>query len=233
MTAKLFRGPDNVALRFFERPVRNNFQSEAKGHAVFDTVVFAEVMTPGQNESVPEFEIQRTYVDTEGKPQTKKSKHYARYKEAADAYLSGREGDTEGGMPIASWGLIDAGTAETFKSQNVYTVEQLAAVSDSDIQKLGMGAVRLREQAKQFLVTRQFGVPAAQMTSKVQEMEMEVNRLKAENDDLRTQLAAAKATVEPTPAPTPAPEATPADGATETPADPFAALAGGDGEQVI
>lgn len=194
MQDNLFKAGDNTILRFFEKADQNNFVSEQEGRPCYDTVLYAEVITPGSNESAPEVEIRRTFCkeykhDGEGRF-VRNSRYYSRYAEQVKAYDNKNGEHAVDGMPIEKWPLVDVGVAQTLRSRNVYTVEQLAEVADSALHNLGTGGRTLRDQAKAYVTARQFGVPIAQQTAENTELKTEVERLKAENDALKQQIAA-------------------------------------------
>ena len=213
-TDQLFQGPDGTALRFFERPTKNNFQSEKAGRPIFDNSLVVEVMVPGSRESTPEFEVERTYceeagLDANGQRLVERSPHYVRYQAQIEAYKAQNGSGTLNGTPIAQWAQIDAGTAATLKAAGIHTVEMLASVNDTYLPNLGMGGRVLRDQAQAFLNSRQFAVPTAQLSAEATSLREENARLKSENADLSTRLSQAIAELANArmgqPAPMPAP----------------------------
>lgn len=213
-TDQLYQGPDGTALRFFERPTKNNFQSEKHGRPIFDTSLIVEVMVPGSRESTPEFEVERVYCDEAGKDASgnrlvERSPKYVQYAAQIDAYKAQNGVGLAQGTPISQWPNVDTGTAATLKAAGIFTVEMLAGVQDGHLNNLGMGGRVLRDQAQAFLNSRQFGVPTAQLSAETTHLREQVERLTAENNDLNTRLASALAelgsarTGQPAPAPAP------------------------------
>lgn len=193
-TDQLFQGPDGTALRFFERPTKNNFQSEKYGRPLFDTSLIVEVMVPGSRESTPEFEVERTYcaeagTDAEGNRLVERSPHYVKYQQQIEAFKAQNGSGLINGTPIAQWPQIDAGTVATLKAAGIYSVEMLAGVNDTHLSNLGIGGRVLRDQAQAFLNSRQFGVPTAQLSAEATALREENVRLKAERDDLASRLS--------------------------------------------
>lgn len=188
MDNKLYKGPDGTALRFFERAVQNNFQSEKRGHPVFDNCLMVEVIVPGSTESMPEFVIERTDSTTE---EVTRYPHYDKYKDLVESYKSNSGHGAIAGTPLSEWPQINAGQVQTYRAMNIHTVEQLAEVSDGTLGNMGMGARQLRDKAKSWLNTRAFGVPTAQMQSENESLKAENARLQSENADLRSKLSAA------------------------------------------
>lgn len=216
-TDQLYQGPDGTALRFFERPTKNNFQSEKAGRPIFDTSLIVEVMVPGSRESTPEFEVERVYceeagLDASGNRLVERSPKYVQYAAQIDAYKAQNGTGLASGTPISQWPNVDTGTAATLKAAGIFTVEMLAGVQDTHLPNLGMGGRVLRDQAQAFLQSRTFGVPTAQMSAETTHLREQVERLTNERDSLATRLSAALAELGAArtgqPAPSPAPGTT-------------------------
>jgi hypothetical protein len=189
MSENLYKGPDGSALRFFERAVKNQFQSEQHGRPIFDTGLFVEVITPGSNESVPEFQVQLA-LSPEAGGGVKKSAYYEKYSAQIEAFKASSGEFLQQGMPLSQWPQIAVGTVETLRAVGIHTVEQLAGVSDGNLMNLGTGGRTLREQAIQYLNAQQFGVPTAQAGAQLSAAQERIAQLEAENADLRAHLAA-------------------------------------------
>lgn len=192
----LYRGAAGEALRFFTRAIKNNFQSEQAGHPVYDTGLFVEIITPGSTSSVPEKLIERTGKDAKGKPLTTKTADYERFKAQVEAYKGQTGEHLADGMPITQWAQIDAGTAQTLKAQGIHTVEALAEVGDGHLANLGTGGMHLREQAKAFIVARQFGVPIAQQSAETSKLREDFDRVTNERDEALEALRQANARIQ-------------------------------------
>lgn len=213
-TDQIYQGPDGTALRFFERPTKNNFQSEKNGRPIFDTSLLVEVMVPGSRESTPEFEVERTYCEEAGKDASgnrliERSPKYMQYAAQIESYKAQNGVGLASGTPISQWPNVDAGTAATLKAAGIQTVEMLAAVQDTHLPNLGIGGRVLRDQAAAYLQTQQFGIPTAKMAADTAHLTEENVRLKQENTDLTARLSQALAELASArtgqPAPTPAP----------------------------
>jgi len=182
---QIYKADDGAHLRFFTTPVKNNFQSEKAGRAIFDTALMVEVITPGSTESIPQFEVERTYcvevgTDAEGNRLVERSAKYDQYRAQVEAFKREDGSGVIDGTPLSQWAQIDVGTAASLKAAGIHTVEMLAGVHDGHLQNLGTGGRVLREQARAFIQTRQFGVPSAQMASENANLRTQVERLTAE-----------------------------------------------------
>lgn len=201
---QLYQGPDGTALRFYSKPTKNNFHSERLGRPIFDTSLMVEVMVPGSRESTPEFEVERVYcpevgLNADGSRVAERTAKYDQYRAQVEAFKAQDGAQLVGGTPLVQWPQIDAGTAATLRAAGIHSVEQLAAVADSNLQHLGMGGRVLREQAQQFLSTREFGVPSAQMAAEVANLRDTVAELQGRLADLTGINAALQAQVNATP----------------------------------
>lgn len=197
-TDQIYQGPEGAALRFFERPTKNNFLSEKLGRPIFDTSLLVEVMTPGSRESAPEFEVERVYnmeagKNADGGPLVERGPKYLPYQAMIEAYKAQNGQGLAEGTPLAQWPNIDTGTVATLKAAGIHTVEMLAGVQDTHLTNLGMGGRVLRDQAQAYINTRQFGVPSMQMTAESAKLREENARLTGEVNDLTNRLSQALA----------------------------------------
>lgn len=213
-TDQLFAGPDGTALRFFERPTKNNFQSEKLGRPIFDTSLIVEVIVPGSRESTPEFEVERTYCeeagsDANGNRLVERSPKFAQYQQAIEAFRAQNGTGLTSGTPLSQWPNVDAGTVATLRAAGIHTVEMLAGVQDTHLPNIGIGGRVLREQAQAFLNSRQFALPTMQMAADTAHLREQVATLTTERDQLAQRLTQALAELAALrtgqPAPMPAP----------------------------
>jgi hypothetical protein len=184
-TEGMMPGPDGCILRFFYDTERNEQATIAEGRAIFDTVLSVDVITPGQKASTPRFELERTWSEQSKKAlglQTvsKKSYKYGEYAEQIERFKKQEDIGDLGGTPLKEWPRIDRGLAATLMAANVYTVEALAALSDTNLDIIGMGARELRENAKAFLEQAAGNSDTSALTAKVGVLEGEVARLREE-----------------------------------------------------
>jgi len=216
-TESMMKGPDGSILRFFYDSERNDRASIAEGRAIFDTVLFVDVITPGQKSSTPRFEIERTWSEHSKKAlgimnDTKRSYKYNEYAEQIERFKRDEKGVDLGGTPLKMWPRIDRGLASTLMSVNVHTVEALAALPDIHLDVIGMGGRELREQAKAFLATAAGSIDVSVMTDKISSLETENTRMRADVAlanktiaEMQTRLAEMDAAKAPAPIPAGAP----------------------------
>lgn len=109
-----------------------------------------------------------------------------------DAWRGGRDLDVEG-TPLAVWGGIDAAARDQLANVRVRTVEELAALPDPAIEKMGMGARTWRDRAKKFLEVN--GGEAMKNAEAMRAMEDKIARLEAMLDQKDEPKPAKKAKV--------------------------------------
>lgn len=154
---------DNCRPRFHLKSVEITSESEKAGRPVFRDIEYVEIHIPGDRKST---------VDRKVRDEDKRRwpQHYA-------AWKANQELPSDG-MPLEKWTLISPSEIDNFKYGHVRTVEQLAGLSDTQLQTFGPGSRKLRETAKAWL--KQAGDNAG------------LSKMAAENDRLRDDLASTR-----------------------------------------
>jgi len=170
---------DNTIPRFYLRPVLNNFKSELQGHPVFEEKEYVEIIIPGNR---------GTTVDT-----PVKQDHKDRWPQLYARFQSNQEQATEG-TPIEEWAAITRSQAEELRYLNIRTVEAMANLDDTALQKIGMGGFALREKAQRFLEQAAGAAPADALAAKVSEQEATIAVMEQQLKDLLARTPAAPST---------------------------------------
>lgn len=140
----------------------NEEKSRERGVPIHDEFEAVEVIIAGQNSAQP-FRKVTDYDRTKRWP-----KEYASWK------ASQHGENIVGGMPIDIWPGLAIEQIISLKVQNIFTVQQLASVTDGQLGHLGIGGRELREKAKKYLGEAEKGAALV--------------RTNAENVDLRKRL---------------------------------------------
>jgi len=101
-----------------------------------------------------------------------------------ERWLEGQE-DPVDGTPIDVLSFIPKGIHDHLRSLHIRTAEDLAAVNDADLNRIGMGARRMKEKCIAFLENKSAGASAS-----------EVAELRTENEGLRKELDELKSLVD-------------------------------------
>lgn len=167
---------ENGALvQFLRDAVQNNYKSAQAGRPVFDEFDFIRVQTPGDT---------RTSVYRRATDQDKQ-----RFPKAWEAYQQGLEAPEEG-TPIGAWPQVTAAQVRELAHVHVRTVETLAALSDSSIQRLGPGYQQLRQQARHYLESAKGNAEATKAQREADELREQVRLLTEQVEALKAQKAA-------------------------------------------
>ena len=149
---------------FYTDAVHMGAESEAAGRPIYKDVPFVRIMVPGDNTNV---------IERKAKDEDKR-----RFPEAWAQYQRG-ESTGHSGTPLEQWPQITKAQVKEAKYLEVHTVEQLAALSDSQCQRLGMGYLELRTKAKAYLTAAADGAAVAQQAAEIERLRAEIADLKA------------------------------------------------------
>ena len=147
---------------FYTRPVLNAVKSAEAGRRVFDEVDYIKIHTPGSQLCNIDAPITAgTYL-----------------KRFGDKYNKWKAGQKElvSGTPLEAFPLLlgKVGLCAELKAMNIHTVEQLAALSDGNLQGI-MGGNELRRKAEDYI----------KGTSGTDAM---LAKMQKENEDLKAQM---------------------------------------------
>ena len=198
---------DRPAYVRFERVAEEDKPaSVAAGHFVAKDVDYVNI-TPPYSKDVFKQRVRDWLVELDRQVQNRRMpEQWAKqYKDSYRAWQTGQELPVNG-TPIKGWGVISPAQQETMIRMNILTVEDLAAINDEGIRRIGMGAVELKNKAKAWLAQLQDKGP---LTIKMAQIEGENAQLKGQVDTLTRQVEELMAAVRTTQkvADTPAPAA--------------------------
>lgn len=137
------RNPDDLLwVRFWMKPVQNNFRSQTEGRPIFEDQLWIEIRVPGNALTI----IERPAADAD---KLRFPRQWAYFQQT-----HGADGQNVG-TPLAQWPLLKPSHVEELRALKFYTVEQIAFASDEQLRGLGMGPgmapLALRERAKLYL----------------------------------------------------------------------------------
>lgn len=153
----LFGRDEQSMVKFFKHPTISKAKSDEAGFPVYDDVEMVSVIQPGEKDSV-------CIVATEW--------HRRRFPKQYEAFKTGAE-QTATGTPLDHLFPSDPGAIMNLKSFNVFTVQQLANLTDSAISQLPMGR-QLVDRAKAYLGSSNPEFHA--MQKRIEELEALVGR---------------------------------------------------------
>lgn len=167
-------------VKFVREAIQDPVASRDRGMYVARDIDIA-CITPPYSRDVMKFEVKtwfeqmRTDVINGRMPEDWEQQYHAKY----DAWKKGEELPLDG-VPIKGWAVASPAQQETLLRMGILTVEDLAAVNDEGLRRIGMGGIDLKNKAVAWLQAAKDKGPLTQ----------EVAAVKAENQRLETELVA-------------------------------------------
>jgi len=128
--------------RFFMQRVENEAKTSEEGKIVYDEVEMVEFLIPGDDKLRP---VSYAHEDA-GHGVSFAEKFFQDYAKFKNNDLSQRIG-----TPLEDWPDLPAVRIIELKRLNIFTIEDLAAIPDTSLARLGMGGRQLRSEAKAYL----------------------------------------------------------------------------------
>ena len=158
MTAQAFvenpsANRNNIFVEFYIHPRQNNAKTLEEGRPIFDDTEYVRKMTPGDKDNI----IERPVRPTD------KAEFPGQYA----AIKNGQTDPVTSGTPLKMWPQVTRGMCEELAFFKIFTVEQLADVSDSNAQKF-MGMVSLRQSARHFVEAAKGSAPLNQLRAEIE-----------------------------------------------------------------
>lgn len=168
------KNPDGaLAVRFYVAPLKNEWESEKAGRPIYRDVEMIEIMVPGDSTSIIN--------------QMVREDHKARFPLQWAHFMNKHGGDSrEVGTPLSQWPRLSQSQVEELRGIKIYTVENVASMSDINLQKIGMIAGMnphaFREHAARFLKLANDDSLANAAEERAKALEDENRKLKEETE---------------------------------------------------
>lgn len=133
---------------------------EIAGRKTFKMVERVRIVMPGNGLNMPVFNVS--------------DEHRERWPQAYEAFKKGLE-PALNGTPLEEWAILNKAQVMELKAAHILTIEDVAALPDTAVQRIGRGGYALRDRAKAYL-------------DEAEEQAL-VTRVTAENEVLREQQA--------------------------------------------
>lgn len=163
---------------FFREMVKDETTSARLGRAVFKAIEMVRIVIPGDPHSSP---VRRV-----------SDEHRQRFPEHYAAFQREEE-MAEDGTPIEQWGILTMEQRYHLKHLKLFTVEQVAALTDLQLQNLGMGGLTLRNRAQAYLESTKTGAVPDRLISENELLKTQVRTLMEQVSKLGSQLEIALA----------------------------------------
>lgn len=160
-------GDDSGVLATFDDEfVKNEFKSEIEGRVVYDHYYMVELQWPGDNTKSFKYRFPITQTHNE---------YIERFPRQWEAFKNSTQ-QIPDGTPIEMWPPLDKKRVFELKANKIYTIEQIAALTDANGPvALGLDWRKMRDQAQAYLNP---SASAAQLSKLMHENEDKDRRMK-------------------------------------------------------
>ena len=176
-------------VRFERRPMEDKAASISAGRYVAKDVDFA-LVTPPYSKDCVEYKVEQWLINMDRNVRDGRipEKWADQWKASYNSWKNGQEMPLSG-TPIKGWGVLSPAQQQTLIAMNCLTVEDLAGINDEGLRRIGMGAVELRDKAKNWLASmKDHGAVTVQLAA----MEQENRNLATTVESLKAQVEALK-----------------------------------------
>lgn len=168
-----------LPVRFFMEGRRNEAKTKEAGRLICDDVEVCEIRLPGTQDII------RNVVS---------DKERQRFPKAYAAFKANTDQVAAVGTPLRDWPVITSqpGAIEEANHLGIRTVEQLAAVPEGNIRRLGIGWSDLWRKAQDWLKAAQNGAPVAKLREENNELRARLTTLEGMLQKQSEEIAAAR-----------------------------------------
>ena len=163
---------DSCRPLFRYEPKQNKAKSLSEGRPIFEQRAYVQILSPGDTKNI---------IDTPVSDEHKK-----RWPSQWEAFLKGSEQPIDG-TPLNEWPRLNKAEVEELKAINIFTIEQLADLSDNAAQG-AMGLATLKNHAQAHLSKSKNDGVVYEALDKVDKLTEQMEALTEENKLLRAQM---------------------------------------------
>lgn len=157
--AQVSHGDDKgLYVEFYSEPILNTFKSQQENRPIHEERDFITIFFPGDKTKKVVREV-KLQDDADGPSDLR------RFPMQWNAYKEQRE-SAHDGTPLSEWTQLSKSEVADLKALKIFTIEQLAGMSDSNLSWLG--ARQLRDRAKLWMEQAQGGAPLARLQSELE-----------------------------------------------------------------
>lgn len=158
-----------------ERDGSKSLRIPAAGRPIYRNEEYVTIQVPGDKTNI----LDKPVTDVE---RQRYSKQYA-------AFKAEKNQDEASGTLLTAWAGIPPERAEEYAFFNVKTVEQLAGMSDANLQRMGHGALKERQRAEDYLKTMAGYAPTAELRKQNEQMSDELQAMRRQMEEMQAALA--------------------------------------------
>lgn len=140
---------------FYRTPKQDAEATAREGRPIFKMVEYVRISVPGDKNNL----VDRQVRDDDRR----------RFAPQYHAFLADKPQDAAAGTLLSAWGGLGPERVAEYLFMRVQTVEQLAGISDGNLQKLGPGANDERKRAQEYLDSTKSRAPLLRLQSENKE----------------------------------------------------------------
>lgn len=181
------RDPDDAIVALFKHiAVKNEAKTLAAGRPIFDDVEVCEIHIPGSKNSgvYPALAFCRWVDDPLTGEQSKQtyaerfSRQYQQFKAQAV--------QTKSGTPLANAPFLTEARRAELRAQNIYIIEQLAAIDGQELKNLGPGGREMKNKAIEFIDEGLKTAPNLQLQAELDSLRARNQLLEEDNERIKS-----------------------------------------------
>jgi len=164
------RDPDDVAVVLFKyQSFKNDEKSLAAGREIHDDVEMCEIRFPGAKDwkAFPALELSTQKIIDPYSGAEKRITYAERFPHQYQQFKR-QQAQTKSGTPLDFAPFLTAARRAELRAQNVYTIEQLAAIDGQELKNLGPGGREYKNNAEEYLAEAKSGAPNLQMAAELE-----------------------------------------------------------------
>lgn len=151
-----------LSVRFSLETKLDQVKTDAEGREVYKDVEYVRILIPGDK-------TLNIFRPVQASDKARFGDQYRAFK--------AQQGQTLQGTPLAGWPMITPAQRKELEYFNVFTVEQLAGMSDNYATGM-MGVQQLKQAATQFLKNIETNAPSIKFQKELEKRDGEINALK-------------------------------------------------------
>ena len=164
------RDPDDIAVVLFKhQSFKNEDKSLAEGREIHDDVEMCEIRFPGAKDwkAFPATALSTQKIIDPYTGAEKRITYAERFSHQYQQFKA-KAAQTKSGTPLEYAPFLTEARRAELRAQNVYTVEQLAAVDGQELKNLGPGGRDYKNNAEEYLAQAKAGAPNLQMAAELE-----------------------------------------------------------------
>lgn len=164
------KGDDRLVVLFKHLAVKNEAKTSEAGRLVCDDIEVCEIRAGGsRNVAVfPAMAVSHWSGDQYGGEQVKVT--YAERFRNQYQQFKAEQAQTISGTPLQVVDFLTEARKAELRAQNLYTVEQLAAIEGAELKNLGPGGREMKNAAAEFIATSRDNAPNLRAMAELEQM---------------------------------------------------------------